>query len=70
MWNQVRWGRLVPIVAVGLLVGNLSGGLALALSTGLGFLIGGLLFELWWRPRMQARIDRRLGDPDDPPDPV
>ena len=65
MWNQIRWGRLLPIVAVGLLVGNLSGGLPLALSTGLGFLIGGLVFEMWWYPRMQERQRRRDATNDD-----
>ncbi len=69
MLERVRWGRLLPIVAVGLLVGHLAGGWSLALSTALGFLIGGLLFELWWYPRMQSRLQRKFGDDPDPRDP-
>lgn len=64
MLEQVRWGRLVPMVVVGLVVGYVADGLGLALSTGIGFLIGGLLFEAFWRPRMEARMARRDDDPD------
>lgn len=65
MLDRIRWTRQIPITAVGVLIGNLAGGLPLALSTGLGFLVGGIAYDIWFLPWMEARLARRFDERQD-----